>query len=306
MKQYVAGWDGGGTKTAIQIRDLSGNIIHNGQAGALNYNSQTEEDIRNTIKSLLHEMEHVAGTLEVFKGICISTAGVSNAKAVAFIREELINSGIKCEISIVGDHESALYGALGKQEGIILISGTGSICFGKNSQGKTYRTGGWGHLIDDEGSGYAIGRDILSAAVRSYDKRSEKSVLYDAVLEAIHGNSVDDIIQFTYKTSQSKKNIASFAPLLLPAIVKNDAQALAICGKAACELTSLVVTTAKELELKEGDLAFGGGILNHYTPIREQVMVNLGYEMPDLKLKEAVADSVTGATLMALESAKKL
>ncbi len=34
MKQYVVGWDGGGTKTAIQIIDLSGNIIHTGQAGA--------------------------------------------------------------------------------------------------------------------------------------------------------------------------------------------------------------------------------------------------------------------------------
>lgn len=306
MKQYVVGWDGGGTKTAIQIRDLLGNIIHNGQGGPLNYNSQSEEDIRNTVQSLVHEMEHVAGTLDAFKSICISTAGVCNVKAVAFIQEVLINSGIKCEISIVGDQQSALYGALGKQGGIVLISGTGSICFGKNPQGKTFRTGGWGHLIDDEGSGYAIGRDILSAAVRSYDKRSNSSVLYDEVLKAIQGNSVQDIIQFTYNTAQSKKDIAALAPLLLPAIIKNDAQAMTICEKAAYELTNLVVTVAKELDLEKGDLAFIGGILKNYRPISDQVIINLSHEMPNLKLKEAAADSVTGATLMALENAKKL
>lgn len=306
MKQYVAGWDGGGTKTAIQIRDLSGNIVHSGQAGALNYNSQSEEDLRYTIKTLVDEMEQVVGTLKAFKSICISTAGVSNGKAVEFISEELIKCGIKCVVSIVGDHESALYGALGKEEGIILISGTGSICFGKNSQGKAFRTGGWGHLIDDEGSGYAIGRDILSAAVRDYDKRSYGTILYDAVLEAIQGNTVKDIIQFTYKSTQSKKNIASLAPLLLPAIEKNDTQAKAICEKAVRELTSLVVVVAKELNLEKGDLAFGGGILKHYKPIYNKVKINLGRKMPYLKLKEALADSVTGATLMALDKAKKM
>ncbi len=305
MKQYVVGWDGGGTKTAIQIIDLSGNIIHTGQAGALNYNSQSKEDVRNTIEHLLHEMEQVAGTLKAYKAICISTAGICNANAVVFIRQVMINCGIECDINIIGDHESALYGTLGKQEGIVLISGTGSICYGKNSQGKTCRAGGWGHLIDDEGSGYAIGRDILSAAVRSYDKRKGGKFLYDAVLEAIQGNTIEDIIQFTYNTTQSKKNIATLAPLLLPAITKHDAQAMAICEKAACELTSLVLTVAKELQLEKGSLVLIGGILKHYEPIRHQVITNIRQEMPYMKLKEVVSDSVTGAAFMALEYAKE-
>lgn len=302
MRQYVAGWDGGGTKTAIQIRDLEGNIIHNGLAGPLNYNSQSEEEIRNTIRTLINDMERVSGSLDSFRSVCISTAGVSNKEAVLVIENEVRKAGFKSNLMIVGDQEAALYGAMGKPEGIVLISGTGSICFGKNHVGETFRTGGWGHLIDDEGSGYAIGRDILTAAVRSYDKRSKESVLFEAVLKAINGKTIDDIIHFTYTGAKSKKDIAGLAPLLMPAIEKNDAQALAICNKAASELTSLVETVARELNLEAGELAFIGGILKHYKCIHEQMKENLRIKMPNIKFKEAENDSVTGAALMALDS----
>ncbi|QUI22318.1 ATPase [Vallitalea pronyensis] len=305
MKQYVAGWDGGGTKTAVQIRDLLGNIIHQEEAGPLNYNSQREEDMHHTITYLLHKMKQVAGSLEAYKAICISTAGICNAQSVAFLKQALMDTGVKCHINIVGDHESALYGALGKQEGIVLISGTGSICFGKNATGKTWRTGGWGHLIDDEGSGYAIGRDILSAAVKGYDKRHEGRALYDAVLKAIEGRTIQDIIQFTYKTAQSKKNIAALAPLLLPALAKKDPQAMAISEKAAHALTDLVAGVVKELHMDQSDLVLMGGILQHYELIRHQVITNIKHSMPELKLQKAVSDSVTGAALMALDDAKK-
>ncbi|WP_105614801.1 N-acetylglucosamine kinase [Vallitalea okinawensis] len=302
MKQYVAGWDGGGTKTAIQIRDLQGNIIHNGLAGPLNYNSQKKEDIRNTVQTLIHDMERIAGSLDSFRSLCISTAGVSNKEAISVIENEVRNTGFKSKLLIVGDQEAALYGAMGRPEGMVLISGTGSICFGKNHKGKTFRSGGWGHLIDDEGSGYAIGRDILTAAVRSYDKRSQESILLNAVLHAIHGETIEDIIHFTYKEAKSKKDIAGLAPLLIPAIEMNDPQAVAICNKAARELTKLVVTVARELQMETGELAFLGGILKHYHCIQEQLKENLRIKMPHMKLKEAEHDSVAGAALMAIEN----
>lgn len=305
MEHYVAGWDGGGTKTAMQVMDIEENVLLTSDAGGLNYNSNTKEELRITIHTLLSEMSKLPGGLEACDMLCVSTAGISNPMTLGFLQQTIKEMGLTCEINFVGDHEGALYGALGKSEGIVLISGTGSICFGKNIDGVKSRSGGWGHIIDDEGSGYAIGRDILSAAVQSYDKRIPKSILYDMVLEKIDGKSVEDIIYYTYKKAAGKKDIASLAPLLLDALKKEDSQAIAISNKAAIELVKLVVPISHELQLQQGEIALMGGILTHYPVIREKVVHLLHNELPELKVIEAKSDCVTGAAFIALEKVKK-
>lgn len=299
MSLYVAGVDGGGTKTAIEVWDLEGNSIAEAIAGPLNYNSQTKEEICKTLDALLDVLKGMPSGVKGCQSLCLSTAGVSNKEAVDFLESYLVLKGINCSISIVGDHEAALYGAIGKPEGIVLISGTGSICFGRTEAGSKARAGGYGHLIDDEGSGYSIGRDILAGAVREYDHRAEKGVLLDLVLEEIEGNSIGDIIGYTYHQNWSKTKIAKVAPLLLKALKEGDEQADSICNKAIDELVKLAIAVAKELCLEEGSLALLGGILKYYEPIKEGVVKRLQEELPKLHIIEAKHESVTGAALIA-------
>ena len=40
-------------------------------------------------------------------------------------------------------------------------AGTGSICYGRDDRGRAARSGGWGYVLGDEGSGYWIGRRAL-------------------------------------------------------------------------------------------------------------------------------------------------
>jgi N-acetylglucosamine kinase-like BadF-type ATPase len=304
MEHYVAGLDGGGTKTAMEVRNLNGRVLLRHEAGGLNYNSNSEEELKHTLKELGDKLSALEGGISSCDMLCVSTAGISNPKARNFFETILREIGFQCELIFAGDHVGALYGSLGKGEGIILISGTGSICYGKNKAGKECRTGGWGHLIDDEGSGYAIGRDLLSASVRSCDGRIENSILLPMVLKAIGGASVQDIIQYTYKEA-SKKDIAALAPLLTEAIHKQDREAIAIAGKAAEELVKLVLPVARNLQLEHGEIAFAGGILLHCREIRERVERRLLEELPDLKMTEARYDSVAGAAYIALEERGK-
>lgn len=306
MSLYIAGVDGGGTKTAMEVWDLEGNLITEAVAGPLNYNSQTKEEICKTLDALLEVLKGCESGVKGCQSLCLSTAGVSNKEAVSFLESYLFSKGISCPIHIVGDHEAALYGAIGGPEGIVLISGTGSICFGRTEAGSKARVGGYGHLIDDEGSGYSIGRDLLSGAIREYDKRAEKGVLLHLVLEEIGGNSVKDIIGYTYHQNWSKTKIAKMAPLLLKALEQKDEQAVSICNKAVDELGKLVMAVAKELHLEEGSLALLGGILKHYKPIREGVIQKLHKELPKLQIMEAKHESVTGAALIALNHYKEL
>ena len=51
------------------------------------------------------------------------------------------------------------------QDGIALISGTGSVAWGRTPDGRTARAGGWGYLLGDEGSGYWVGRQAVRHAL---------------------------------------------------------------------------------------------------------------------------------------------
>ncbi|MCG3205883.1 MAG: N-acetylmuramic acid/N-acetylglucosamine kinase [Elusimicrobia bacterium] len=64
-------------------------------------------------------------------------------------------------VHVLSDIELAHELAFGKNPGIVLNAGTGSIAFGRSQKGKTARTGGLGPLLGDEGSAFWIGKEFL-------------------------------------------------------------------------------------------------------------------------------------------------
>ena len=104
----------------------------------------------------------------------------------------------------------------------MLISGTGSVCCGRNDSGTLFRTGGYGWRVDDEGSGYAIGRDILRAAVRAEDGRGPATVLKQAVLEQLGLPDIPGLVAWMYAPQTGKKEVAALAPLLNQALERQD------------------------------------------------------------------------------------
>ena len=60
--------------------------------------------------------------------------------------------------------------AVGADDGIALIAGTGSVAWGKSAGGSTSRAGGWGYLLGDEGSGYWLGRQAVRHALAQVDR----------------------------------------------------------------------------------------------------------------------------------------
>ena len=85
-------------------------------------------------------------------------------------------------VVIANDAELVLAAGTPDGWGIALISGTGSIVFGRSPHGEMARAGGWGHILGDEGSGYAIGVEALRAVMRAFDGRGPATALTDAVL----------------------------------------------------------------------------------------------------------------------------
>lgn len=303
---YIAGWDGGGTKTACEIRRIKkekgGSFLleEDGfrlKAGALNVGTASKAGIMQTVRELLNAMRSMKGGLFDCRMLCIGTAGASNPVVVERIKEALLKEGYSGKFLLTGDDETALRGALSGRPGAVLIAGTGSICVGIDSYGKKHRAGGYGHILDDEGSGYAIGRDILCAVIREKDGRGEATALSSEVYKRLKTERIEEIVAFVHAEKTGKKEIASFADLLPVGLDRNDAVSLRICEKAAEELSVMVKAVMRKMDEKARELAFCGSVLNHCLPLRKRVEENLKSE--GILFSPVEHDAAYGACLMA-------
>lgn len=189
------GWDGGGTHTTVLVSDHRGQTVAQASFGPLNMNGNPKSVVTETVKNAVAFMKAQGECCSLIVGM----AGVSNRDAVAFITKQIRAAGYKGDLRIVGDQEIALEGAI-RKHGAVLIAGTGSVCCGRNEAGDFFRTGGYGWIIDDLGSGYAIGHDILMAAVRDEDGRGPATCLKQMVLNEIGAEDVRGLITWLYSS----------------------------------------------------------------------------------------------------------
>lgn len=300
--QYYAGWDGGGTKTLCRVLYQDGTAPQPFTAGALNPNGTVAGQCEATVADLLRNMAALPGGLDACRMLCIGAAGISNPATRVHLQNALQAGGYHGPVTFTGDQQTALYGALGGPGGIVLIAGTGSICYGQSTDGREARSGGWGHLIDDEGSAYALGRDILRAVVRAADGRAPATALTELVAQRLGAPGVQPVIRFTYAPTTTKKEIAALAPLLDPALQQGDAAAQAIITHAADELTQMAAAAMQPLGLQTGSMALLGSVLQKNEALRAAVITRLTAQFPTLTFPEPVGDAADGAAVMAENS----
>lgn len=301
-QKYVCGWDGGGTKTQVLCMTMDGQVADDASFGPLNLNGADECKIVATIRDSVNHMAAMPGGLNSCAALVIGTAGISNQAAVRLVTDTVRACGYQGPVRLLGDQDIALAGAI-RGPGAVLVGGTGAICCGRDAQGNTTRVGGWGYLIDDEGSGYALGRDILVAVVRASDGRAAPTALTAMVYEALEIASIREIITWLYAPSTGKKEVAALAPLLLRALEMGDEAAGAIADKAAAELAQLAITAWRNLGLEAGELAFIGSILGRYPRIRQGVTARCLAACPAMIVREPRGSAAMGAALLALELA---
>lgn len=269
---FIAGIDGGGTHTRIELRDMENRLIRRGEFGPFNINSIGE----NAFRSLLREVFDWCGCMRDCARLCIGAAGISNPIMGKILDEELEKSGFQGEWKLCGDQEIALRGAV-DGAGVVVIAGTGSICFGKNADGQTARSGGFGHLIDDGGSGYALGRDVLGCAVRCADGRVKHTGILQAVCDRLGG--VEQIVPFVYSPETDKSAIARFAAIALEQAVQDDPEAWRILRQEAGELEQMVAAVQEKLDMPDCRIALLGGLFaseNPYRQVVEEILAPLG------------------------------
>lgn len=294
---YVIGIDGGGTKTRVAVCAPDGTLLRRETLGAFNLSAIGEDGFRRRTEEILA----LCGDMRGCGAICVGGAGVSGAAAGEILRAELAAHGFAGKLLLCGDHEIALAGAM-QTPGCVLIAGTGSVCYGKNAAGETFRCGGGGHIIDDPGSGYTLGRDALAAALRTEDGRLSENALHAAVMDAVGGHDIQGIFDFVYFSRRGKSDIAALAPLVLRCAEQEDAVSLAILRRGATELARLVSAVTGRLGLdKKSPCALAGGLLAENNIYRRTVCEALA---PFCRPAKPEHGALFGAVQLALAAVK--
>jgi N-acetylglucosamine kinase-like BadF-type ATPase len=198
---------------------------------------------------------------------------------------------------LAADYETAFYGAHGGGPGLVLIAGTGAVCYGMNEAGHGHRCGGWGHIFDDEGSGYALGRDVLAAVAQALDGRAASTLLTDLLFAAWNLRSLPDLVSRVYSPETNKRDIAALAPLCVQAAAQGDPAAQGILDRAAEALRRLLRATGNVLGLPQGPAALMGGLMAPGSPLRAALAQALASD--GAALVEPQADAARGAAMMA-------
>src|SRR5512141_2062058 len=230
---HVIGIDAGGTKTVCHLADEHGALVKETRGPGANLQSAGELHV----EKVLHEvMERAIDDLAVTPAaICLGIAGVDREEDSRVVWGILQRIGYKARLVIVNDALIALEAGVGDEPGVVIISGTGSIAYGRNAQRRAARAGGWGYVLGDEGSGYWIGRAALRAVLREADRRAEPTALTPLLLKHFDVDKPSDLLHAVYFRGVKPPEIAALAPYVQEAFEKGDRVAAGILDGTARE-----------------------------------------------------------------------
>ena len=303
---FYLGIDGGGSKTAALVTDEHGAARGRGLAGGSNH-------LRVGIETATRNIERAVNIALVESGIAIreieyaycGIAGSDHPEHHERVVDSLKTFFPRGNFIVDTDARIALTGAVGFASGIVIIAGTGSVAFGRNEAGDEFRAGGWGQILGDEGSGYAMGCDGLTAVLRAWDGRGPAT----ALTELLCKNGVchpPDLPRIIYATNTHSDDIARYGMLVMEAAREGDAVAKEIVDRAAHDLAECVIAVARRLELMNAQfpVAYVGGAFHSGEQLVGPMRAEITAVAPRAHLTTPMHTPVEGAAMMAIRAAQ--
>jgi N-acetylglucosamine kinase-like BadF-type ATPase len=259
-------------------------------------------------KKHLHECIQAAcaavGGTQVIDTAFLGMGGVISPEDVQVVMGMVDGVGLRPDATIGVDVDIAiaLAGGTGGQPGIALIVGTGTSCFGRNAAGESWRSGGWGYIIDDYGSGFFLGQKALEAVIRAADGRAAITALTDPVMAGLGITDMNQVMHRIYYPRLDHTGIAALAPIVVSVAEAGDPAALDIIRRGCDELALMVATVTAKLSLGDDVLVVPVGSLGTVNAFYRGVLHRaIAARLPAARVRDAVAPAVIGAGFLALQ-----
>ncbi len=262
---YLIALEGGGTRCQAAVLDGAGRLLQTQDSGAVNTNfipfEQAQQAVLQAVTGVLAAADVQADAVRYF----VTALVASNFGAETF--------GRLCPRATYRSYGElqVVFARAGifRPHGVAVVAGTGTTAWGvRADDGRAVVLGGWGALLGDEGSAYALGLLGLRAAVRAFEQRAPAPT---ALVEAIrtHFNLGQDhfrsdLIALVYQKPLSRAEIANLAVVVTRLAGDNDPLAKLITEKVANDLANLALNAARRLFQADEpfDVVLAGGLVN--------------------------------------------
>lgn len=297
------GVDGGGTSTRCVVLDDHGRMVGSGVSGASKPDAvEASVGARHLHEAIQRACADCGGASSIDAGF-LGIGGVNSEVDRQVVLGMLDGLGLRLGIPLGVDLDIviALAGGTAGQPGITLIVGTGSSCYGRNAAGESWRSGGWGYIVDDYGSGFYLGQQALEAVIRAADGRGAPTALTEPCMEALGITDVNTLMHRIYYPRLDHTGIAALAPLVVQ-VAQRDPVAHAIVERGCDELALMVSTVAERLSLPDDVLVIPVGSLGTVNVYYRQSLESaIARVMPEARVRPPIAPPVIGAAFLALQ-----
>jgi len=301
---FVLGIDAGGTKTVCYLADGDGTTIGEGRGTGANLHAHGELEV----EKVLHEVIEQALAERAIRpdAVCVGVAGVDRQDDDRLMRGIMRRLGLGAQTLIVNDALVALVAGVGDEPGVVLVAGTGSIAYGVNPDRLAARSGGWGHILGDEGSGYWIGRQALMAVMREADGRGPATQLTPLILEHFNVPRVEGLVRQVYDDQTRRHTVHALGPVVDRARADGDVVAAEILRGAGLELTSAAASVIERLGMRGQPFqtVLSGSMFRLIPWLADDVMRRLAEVAPRSSVSRLVAEPARGAVHLALGRAR--
>lgn len=302
---WFIGIDGGGTKTAFAISKNDGIPVHILTRSGCSYQEIGLENVLSLLEEgITSLLEETGITKEDCAGCCIGLP--------CFGENDFMDKEIELQIKnllapiptlIVNDGVVGWAGSLECQEGIHLVSGTGSIAFGCGADGSFGRSGGWTEFFSDEGSCYWIGKQAMQLFSKESDGRISRGALYDIIRKTYGLNNDFEFVDIILNTiAPHRDKVAGFQRVALEAAIAGDTAVHELYRQAALELAQIVSGVKSQLNWSENSVkvSYYGGLFHagdYILKPLEEALLSLG-----CTLQKPMHSATEGALLLAIKN----
>lgn len=251
----LLGVDGGGTSCRARLAAFSGDVLGEATTGPANLRLGIRQSFAAVTSATLLCLQHAGLTRSHLPRIvaCLALAGASEPSQLAAAEASRHPFG---KVVITTDAHAACIGAHGERDGGIVVVGTGSVGWAI-VKAQSYRVGGWGLPLSDEGSGAWLGGEALRRVLWARDGRIAWTPLLRALF--LDFNSDPHAI-VRWSQHATPRDWGAFAPRIFEFAARGDVAAVELMQAAAFHVDALasrlIAVGAERIALVGGCASF--------------------------------------------------